>query len=146
MKPYKQLYRHKPEEGFWGDCHRTAIGCLLDLPPESVPHFMEGGRDDWHKMEEDWLKEKGLKTLVVIFQADLDKVLEHLELMNPNIYGLLGGKSRTGCGHTVVICGGKIVWDPSLNDSGIIGPMDDGFYWVTYFTPISLTTANSQTT
>lgn len=139
MTPYKQLYRHNPEEGIWGDCHRTAIGCLLDIPPENVPHFMEGGKEDWHKAEEAWLREKGLKAFVVLFQADLDKVLEHLELMNPKVYGLLGGMSRTGCGHSVVICGGEIVWDPSLNDSGIVGPMDDGFYWVTYFTPVNLT-------
>ena len=28
--------------------------------------------------------------------------------------------------------------DPSLDDSGIVGPCDDGFYWVQYITrPVS---------
>lgn len=33
MKYNKQLFRHHPEQGIFGDCHRTAIACMLDLEP-----------------------------------------------------------------------------------------------------------------
>lgn len=47
MTPYKQLYGHNPDQGIFGDCFRTALGCLLNLPPEKVPHFYDGcGPDD----------------------------------------------------------------------------------------------------
>ena len=41
MEFYKQLNEHNPDEGVYGDCYRTAIGCLLNIPPEFVPHFCE---------------------------------------------------------------------------------------------------------
>ena len=40
MKFYKQLHKHDPDNGVWGDCHRTAIGCLLDIEPELIPNFL----------------------------------------------------------------------------------------------------------
>ena len=41
MTPHKQLNRHRPEEGVFGDCYRTAIACLLDLRPQDVPHVAD---------------------------------------------------------------------------------------------------------
>jgi hypothetical protein len=40
--------------------------------------------------------------------------------------------------HTVVCRGGRIEWDPSMDDAGIVGPCDDGFYWVTWLIPAAL--------
>jgi hypothetical protein len=39
----KQLFRHKPDEGVFGDCFRTAIACILELdaiPTEDVAHAL----------------------------------------------------------------------------------------------------------
>ena len=32
--------------------------------------------------------------------------------------------------HTVICQGDRIVWDPSLTDAGIVGPMDNNYWFV----------------
>ena len=137
----KQLFRHNPELGIYGDCNRTAIACLLDLEPEQVPHFGEDYRDSdaFQRREREWLTSQGWCAVSSAYNSPLDDVLRVQEIINPGVYYLLGGKSRTGCGHSVIGCGGEIVWDPSLDDSGIVAPFDsDGLYWVTWLVPISM--------
>lgn len=135
----KQLFKHDPENGIYGDCHRTAIACLLDLPAEEVPQFWIEGETsvEFSKRERAYLATKGLSTVDVIFDCELDQLLTHLESVNPHAYYILGGTSRLGCGHSVVGKGGKIVLDPSQEDTGIVGRLD-GYYWVTYLVPISM--------
>jgi hypothetical protein len=137
----KQLFRHDPEHGVYGDCHRTALACLLDLEPEQVPHFGENFESPEvfsHRVAE-WLSAQGWCEVSVPYQSTLDELLQCQEALNPDVYYLLGGKSRTGCGHTVIGCGGEIVWDPSLDNSGIVAPFDtDGLYWVTWLVPLSM--------
>ena len=72
MKFHKQLYRHDPENGVWGDCYRTAWACLLDLEPEDVPHFCEGFTDDGAATAklDAWLRERGLCRYVVFRPND----------------------------------------------------------------------------
>lgn len=139
MKPQKQLFRHRPEQGVYGDCHRTAIACVLDLEAGDVPHFMDGGvkGDDAHDQTEAWLNERGVATINVLFpgETSLADVLTTVAACNHRgrpVF-ILGGRSRNGVNHSVVCCDGEIVCDPSLDDSGIVGPCDDGFYWLTFF-------------
>ena len=65
MTPHKQLIKHDPENGQWGDCGRTAIACLLDLHPSDVPHFWEGperaDRDPETECRK-WLAERGCRS------------------------------------------------------------------------------------
>lgn len=131
MTPHKQLFRHKPDEGIYGDCTRTAIACLLDLHPSEVPHEhrkMEGLEAS--KLLNDWLAKRGLRTFAVAYDVAPEQVLKIMAAANPGTYWMMGGASRTGCNHTVVCRDDQIVWDPSQNDSGIIGPCDDGMVWV----------------
>jgi len=145
----KQLYRHKPEEGQIGDCHRTAIACLLDMEPEAVPHFglsdFDGsGRITKHTQTAEadaWLAEQGFAQVHVIYGGELENVLASLGAMNPKAFYLLGGRSRTGVNHTVIGCGGRIAWDPSQTDSGIVGPCSDGYFWITFIVPSLLVAA-----
>lgn len=139
MTPIKQRFYHDPENGVYGDCHRAALASLLDLPLDAVPHFMHGlGPDDgeaFNDAQEAFLRTRGLTP--IIFPIDderngLEAVLIALESYNPGVYYLLGGSSANGTGHTVVAGGGKIVHDPARDDSGIVGPMEDGWYWITY--------------
>jgi hypothetical protein len=65
-------------------------------------------------------------------------VLTGLKGYAPGIFCLLGGTSRSGCGHTVIVCDGEIAWDPSQANSGIVGPMSDGFFWLTFLVPLQL--------
>jgi len=149
VKAQKQLFRHRPHLGEIGDCHRTAIACLLDLDPQEVPHFGEMDWDfeqqrfrengDFHRHVSDWLRTRGLATVDSVYSCTLEELLTHLGRVNPNAYYLLGGESRTGVNHTVIGCGGEIVWDPGIDNPGIIGPTKpDGLYWVTYLVPLSL--------
>lgn len=140
MKYQKQAFRHKPEEGQYGDCHRTAIACLLDMPRDSVPNFGEhyGSVEKFYKAEREFLESVGLAKVSVVYQGTLDQVLTTMGAVNPGAYYILGGTSKSGFGHSVIGRGGKIVWDPHPDEVGIVGPMDDGYYWVTYFVPGSL--------
>ncbi len=138
MTPQKQKFRHAPEAGVWGDCHRTAIASLLDLDRDEVPNWAEMHWDDGSAFDsavESWLRTRGLATVNVVYKDDLDRVLGTQAAVNPTAYYLLAGTSRTGVNHSVVARGGAIVLDPSLDDAGIIGPCDDGYYWVTYLVP-----------
>ncbi len=141
MRPQKQINRHRPDEGVYGDCHRTAIACVLDLNAAEVPHFMNPticpDPADAHNRFEEWLNERGILTINVMFPGEgrLTDVLYSVQATNPRSRPvfILGGQSRTGVNHSVVCCDGEIVCDPSIDDSGIIGPCDDGFYWLTFF-------------
>lgn len=145
MKPQKQLNRHRPLEGIWGDCHRTAIAAVLDMDAADVPHFMDKGIDGdaGHDLVELWLQVQGICTINVVFPGStpLDDLLTTIANTNRRSHPvfILGGQSKTGCNHSVVCCDGEIVCDPSLDDAGIVGPCDDGYYWVTFFGDLQAT-------
>lgn len=141
MKPQKQLFRHRPSEGTYGDCHRTAIAIVLGLDAADVPHFMDGAdgknAEEAHDRCEAWLNARGIATINVLFPGEvpLREVLNTVAACNPRgrpVF-ILGGESRNGVNHSVVACDGKIVCDPSQDESGIVGPCSDGFYWLTFF-------------
>ncbi len=132
----KQKYKHDPENGVWGDCHRTSIAFCLGLQRDEVPHIGDGGpsSEEFERRENEYLKTRGLVPIRVPFQSgEIDQILVVGKLSSCGTYYLLGGQSKTGVNHTVVCNGDKIVYDPSINDSGIIGPCDDGYYWLTFF-------------
>lgn len=139
MTPYKQLFRHNIEENVIGDCWRTAIGCLLDKRPEDVPHFVEehwGDPETAMRLTREWLKTQGYGYIEIPYNApNLQGILDTINAINPGVYYLLGGNSRNGTGHSVVALNDKIVFDPALDNSGIVGPMDDGFYWIGFLVP-----------
>ena len=135
MTPQKQLNRHDPENGVLGDCYRTVIACLLDLKPEEVPHIHEHNgamnMQEQQDMMNAWLAARGLVEVNVPCDGSigLEVALEVMDRWSMGTRYMLTGQSRTGCNHVVICKGREIEWDPSLNDSGIIGPADDGFFW-----------------
>lgn len=145
MRPQKQLNRHRPDDGVYGDCHRTAIAVALDMDAADVPHYMDGSRsgDEAHDLYETWLNERGICTISIVFHGDtsLSDILGTVALVNQRSRPvfILGGQSRSGCNHSVICCDGEIVCDPSQTDSGIIGPCDDGYYWLTFFGALQAT-------
>lgn len=149
MIKQKQLFRHNPDAGTFGDCHRTVLACLLDLPHDQVPHFAERHFLDieaWNAAEKAFLASHGLASITAWYQGDtpLQQVLDGVGLYNQEIYYILGGTSRGGTNHSVIGLGNKIEWDPSLDDTGIIGPMDNGCYGITYLVPLRFTTHAQQ--
>ncbi len=142
MKPQMMLCDHDPKNGSWGDCHRAAIASLLELDAADVPHFYHGCDVDGGKTGEEahaevnrWLYDNyQLREISMIFTGDtpLVDVLSTIDNLNPGLHFILGGRSNSGCGHSVVCAGGEIIHDPSPKKSGIIGPMNDGLWWVTF--------------
>ena len=135
MTPQKQLYRHQPELGTIGDCERTCLACLLDLTPDQVPHFGEKNWEDstaFNKQEDEWLQSAGYRRIQLAYDISLESLLKSQKNLAPHVYYILSGQSKTGCNHSVIGLNDQIVWDPSINDSGIVGPCDDGYYWITY--------------
>lgn len=138
MRPQKQKFRHDPANGVWGDCHRTCVAAIFNLDRDDVPHFADGGPGDGavNQRVTDWLKPLNLQQVHIPFDCTLEQLFASFDALNPMLHFILGGTSKNGTGHSVVCCGGAIALDPSLDDSGIVGKMDDGFFWVTFFCPI----------
>lgn len=45
---------------------------------------------------------------------------------------------RNGTAHVVIGLNDAIVWDPAQDDSGIVAPADDGYYWIEFLVPAQL--------
>lgn len=61
MTPHTQTIFVNDPRGIPGDCMRTAVASLLDLPTEAVPHFvLFDGPGEWFTVFNMWLKGRGL--------------------------------------------------------------------------------------
>ena len=135
----KQLFKHDPENGSIGDCQRTAIACILNLKPEEVEHFGEKhwlNSVEFNKAIHSWLEKRNLALVDIAYTYELKFLLEMQEQNNPNCYYMLCGTSGNNTNHVVVGKGSKIIWDPAIDNSGIIGPASCGNYWVSYLVPM----------
>lgn len=140
MTPYKQLFLHDPDNDLIGDCHRTAIGCLLDLPPKEVPHFAVG--ENSIEEAKKWLESKGYCLVMFPMDLPIDQILYNQEFYNPNTYYMLTGTSPRGTAHVVICCGGAIVHDPHPEGGGLVGPCEsdrevDRVYWIELLLPLN---------
>ena len=147
MTPHKQRFRHDPENGVYGDCWRTAIACLLDLDPEEVPHFndsLDKSGDDVRMETMEWLSWRALTYITIGWPGELSikDVLTSVGIQNPHVFYLFSGESRTGVNHTVIGRGDAIIHDPSLDNSGIVGPCDNGNYYTEFLAPTLILAAN----
>lgn len=144
MTPLKQRNGHRPEEGIYGDCHRAALASLLNMSLDDVPHFCDAdsflpGAESLSIREKRWLAKHGLTNINILYpgETSLDDVLSTMNAVNPGVAFILGGTSVSGCGHSVVAGNGRVLHDPSplapTTDHGsIVGPMKDGFWWLTF--------------
>lgn len=128
---------HRPASGQYGDCHRACYATILGVDLWEIPHFYDEGRDHADALpifHELW-KRFGIREITNVYDgsADLSILLRTSEHFNPGIPFILGGMSRNLTNHSVVAWKGEIWHDPSLDQSGIIGPMKpDGHWWSTY--------------
>lgn len=135
MIKQKQAFLHDPANGLFGDCYRTAVACLLNLQRDEVPHvFHDGCKGPVADARmNDWLKIKGITqfTMALDGAISLDELLNSvLWANNDKVEYLLCGTSRNNTAHVVVCRGNEIIWDPAIDDSGIVGPAEDGFWWI----------------
>lgn len=134
VKKFKQLFRHDPENGVYGDCYRTAIGCIMGLSPDRVPHFCDGPDDELMQAKiREFLGPLGLVLIEVPFSGegiDLPLIMQIGEARSEGLPYLLTGMSSIGSNHVVVCQADKIIHDPSLDDTGIVGPTRAGNWWI----------------
>lgn len=138
MRLQKQQFRHEPEKGIYGDCLRTALACLLGFTAIEVPHFNDrsDGRndDDVTRMYNDWLRNRELACISTYYSGSesIESVLDSANMHSFGLPYLLSGTSRTGVDHVVICQKDQIIWDPSITDAGIIGPLKNGLWLVEF--------------
>lgn len=136
MIPVPQLNRHNPPDSY-GDCERACLASLLELPCEAVPNFCEPGPGEtfshsrWEVRRNAWLAERGFVPIQQCYHEtlSLDGVLAGSAAYHRGLHFILTGESSNHVNHSVIVCDGVIVHDPSIDQSGIIGPCDDGRFW-----------------
>ncbi len=137
MREQKQLYRHIPEQRLIGDCWRTCIACILDVAPDTIPHYYEmfwgQGEVISDKVHEATNKELKKSYGVVFVETPLEATYEqlrtYLKHYYKDMYVIVGCNSKNG-GHSVIMKNDDYMWDPAIDNSGCVGPMDDGYYWI----------------
>jgi hypothetical protein len=121
------------EAGTFGDCVRACIASILELPAEDVPHFYHDNcvGETGHKRIREWLAGRKLAPFHAYYngEARLETVLEHMKLVNPDIYYMLYGNSG-GSDHVVVCRDDKIVHDPAWISDGIVSANSLGVWSV----------------
>lgn len=142
MTPQKQLFLHNPPVTY-GDCARTCLACLLDLSPEEVPNFAELHWEDkaaFDQAEANFLTAHGLKRVQFGYESELQDVLNYMREANRGTYYILLGTSANGTPHDVIGLDDSIIWDPSIDNSGIVAPIEEtGAYYISVFVPTRLT-------
>jgi len=135
MLLHKQTIFHDPSNKIYGDCHRTAIACLLHLPVLEVPHFGQHFLDPvkYHGVKETFLNSIGFTEFSVPFDSSfkLDDVLTTIGFYNPTMEYMISGYSDRDVNHTVLCRGTAMIHDPHPDNTFIIGPCDDHRWWVT---------------
>ena len=131
MLHHEQAFRrHQPENGLYGDCFRTLIACLLDLPRDDVPNFAEGlpawtpeAQAECIRRARAWLAPERTVWNFPIKASDLATVMGWTARHNPDCrYIVCGGTRWKGVNHAVAAWGDRIEWNP-FPAAKIISPM-----------------------
>ncbi|QBJ13203.1 hypothetical protein EYD00_07250 [Agrobacterium sp. 33MFTa1.1] len=130
---HQQLFRHDPDNGVYGDCFRTVVACLLCVDPVDVPHVCNGPDDGLanDRMRE-FLTANGIFMIGVAFDGavELERILEIGEQSSGGLPWMLTGQSTNGVNHVVICQGASITHDTSIDQSGIVGPTKEGWWWM----------------
>ena len=137
MKPQRQLIKHNPESGQYGDCTRTCVAALLNLDADKVPHFGEGGVSGdvfWERVDT-YLSTHGLSAISIPFSMDVGDLLQVLKSQAPNFYCLLGVGSPNA-DHSIIVVGDQLVCDPAgYDDLSRFKRDSENVVWVTFIVP-----------
>lgn len=118
------------------DCVRACIASILEISPQTMPHFFEDiGEVDTEtltrKMQE-WLAARGYVAACLGLPGNwtLDEFLSYMGSVYPDRYYMLYCDS--GGDHAVVGHGGKIAHNPAWFKVAIDGSHSAG-YWIVWF-------------
>ena len=140
----RQRHEHRPDQGVYGDCHRTAYACVLDLPLDEVPNFGHGcpTSDEFHRRCNEFLLGRGLRRFcIMITEGDFSSWLAWMKTHFSDVVYILGARSPGGTMHSVVCRGGRVILDPYTGtvDDGTLSSLDSdrGLYRIEFFVPAS---------
>ena len=111
MTPLTQTVFADDPRGIPGDCMRTAVASLLELPPEAVPHFALFERD-WFSAFSLWMTNHQLA-----LSPQGDESEPHLAL----------GLSPRGVQHIVIWANGECIHDPHPSRAGL---QPERYWWI----------------
>lgn len=126
MIGHTQLYPDRTAgDGREGDCWRTAVACLLDMPdPLAVPHFI--ALDGWWESTVAWveIETQGRWTLGAFDPVFPIYVAPDL---SPQFVIGTGPSPRGDFLHAVIVSAldGELIWDPHPSRAGLAGPLVD---------------------
>lgn len=129
MTPFIVEIEHGLDPGP-GDCIRTALACLLDMPPDRIPHFAETSdifADQWKAMVR-WLAERGLYAFSFwIKAASLSEAVAEISPTDPAQHYMVICLDKD-VGHCVICQHGRISHDPAkvITPPGELLPFHDG--------------------
>jgi len=137
MLEQKQLHLHNPELNEIGDCWRTCIACILHVEPFKIPHFYKtqwkGSVDiaqEVHELTNQYLRGVfNVRYTETPLNCTYEELRVYLQHYYKDMYVIVGCNSKHG-GHSVVMKNDDYMWDPSIDNSGCVGPMKDGYWWV----------------
>lgn len=135
IKLQKQAFKHNPDAGIDGDCTRTCVAMLLDVPRDCVPHEHGANKpEDYNAWKEQIARTFGVKFITIALPPQEGwSLADYCEFALHSGQGMplmLGGFSGNETNHSVVIDANGMILDPAIDNSGIHGPCDDGFYWL----------------
>ena len=136
MKYHRQLCLHDPANDSYGDCQRTAIACLLDKEsPLDVPNYAELYWDDPDKFGSafrGYLRTQGYDWVGLPYLGTGMSPKEFLCWAGNycDQYYMVSGMGARGVGHVVIAKGKSFCHDPHPSDDYLVGPFDDGVYWI----------------
>lgn len=113
-------------EGRPGDCWKTCIASLLELPMDEVPHFVEFG-DLWWDVTQTFIKSYAGEDKELRWWEDINEVPDGHEYLIGT-----GASPRGDFQHAVIVDRSKqVVHDPHPSRAGLAGDPDTFFSIVT---------------
>ena len=113
-----------------GDCWRTALACLLEIPRDDVPHFAYDypkGNEWWHRSVS-WVKQQRPGwTLSAWGPGNWPFYADHVSHDAPDRVLVTGGSPRGDWSHVVLVDArtGDLAWDPFPGGEGVLQPIVD---------------------
>ena len=126
-------------KGKVGDCFKSCVASILDLPHAAVPDwFNDAGLEAGDPIPDAcletmtaWFKKRGLCLWDVPFDAaNGEFVMEQVGLHHKGVHYIVSGKSIQGFDHAVVARDGAVVHDPAGPHVGFFGPTSSGYYHI----------------
>lgn len=109
MTKYTQTKLSSEDGTVHGSCFRTCVGSIMDIDPETIPHWEDMG-DAWHNSFFSFLERNGYE-----FEGTLFKEEKLKEYPGVDGYVIVRGKSPRGFvsrGHAVIYKDGEPFHDP----------------------------------